>query len=444
MAGKTVSGNLEVVQPDCAGIGTRASPRFLFGCCSCYRCAMHRTTAVRERVCHGTRSKVGGGRQIVAILAAVAVCCASESRSADESRAKDDAVASGSSGNLERAKEDVERPEHLHVLDATQGDLRGLVEGMRAPAMGSGCDLWADHRSRAGMLVPVPGAVRLFVGEHGDGPRETGDFSVGKVQRKYPVTKFARSGSPYSGEIVIALPKAVAEAERGCVERLRGVRVKWLKWPGEVGDAVAADMVVRDVRFSRAAVVGPAGDAVATGDTVAKLSLAEPWTSMVFREMKAQMWGILGGMVGGLVLAILMGTADRMWRRLKRAKALDRPDDEAAAEDQERGSDEDPVAAIEEVFDRAMAAGYTVKQGHQQIMLFHEGWKVGGWNTRERHWYVSKVIAEGRDDLLLRSGFRWMERPRHQWWQADGEKNADAFVSVVQTLTGSPMRLPGT
>ena len=25
----------------------------------------------------------------------------------------------------------------------------------------------------------------------------------------------------------------------------------------------------------------------------------EPWSSMVYREMKAQVWGILGGMAGG-------------------------------------------------------------------------------------------------------------------------------------------------
>lgn len=236
-------------------------------------------------MCQGIRSRTGGGRQIVAILATVAVCCASESRSEDESRAGDDAFASESSGNLERVKEEVGRPEHLHMLDTTMGDLRELLEGIRAPAMGSGCDHWADYRSRNGILLPMPGAVRLLVGEHWDGPRETGDFLGGKVQRKYRVKNYARSGSPLSGEIVIVLPKAVSEAERGCVERLRGVLVKWLYLPGEEGEAVFADMVVRDIRFARAVVVGPTGDAVATGDTVATLSLAEPWSSMVYREM---------------------------------------------------------------------------------------------------------------------------------------------------------------
>ena len=335
-------------------------------------------------------------------------------------------------------------PEHVYVLDATLGDFRGLVAGVRAPAMGSGCDLWADHRSLAGLLVPVPGAVRLFVGDQGDTAAGSGGFSVGNVQRSYPVTEFCNSGSPGSGEIVITLPKVVADTERGCLERLRGARVRWLNWPGEVSDSVAADLVVRDVRFARAALVDPAGEAVDTGDTVAKLSLAEPWKSMVYRELKAQVWGILGGMVGGLVLTILTAMAVRMWGRLRRKRASDRPDDEAAAEDPERGGDEDPACLIEGVFDAAEAAGYKVRQGHQQIMLSHEGRKVGGWNTREKHWYVSKVIAEGRGDLLRRNGFRWMERPRHQWWEIDGEQNADAFVSVVQTLTGASMRVAGS
>ena len=395
-------------------------------------------------MCQGIRSRIGGGRQIVAILAAIAVCCASESRSEDESRAGDDAFTPESSVNLERVKEEEGRPEHLYVLNTTMGDLRRKMEGFRAPAMGSGCDHWVDHLPTAGMLVPIPGAVRLFVGEHRDVPRETGDFSVGNVQRKYRVKNFARSGSPLSGEIVIVLPKAVSETERGCVERLHGIRVAWLNWPGEEGESVAADMVVRGIRFARAAVVGPAGDTVATGDTVAKLSLAEPWSSMVYREMKAQVWGILGGIAGGMVLMILRPMAARMWRRPKRTKELDRPDDAAAVEGPELRSDEDPLGVIEGVFDAAKAAGYTVRRGNQQIMLYCQKQKVGGWNTREKHWYVSKVIAEGRDDLLLCFGFRWMERPRHQWWQVDGEKNAHAFVSVVQTLTGSPMRLPTT
>ena len=134
-------------------------------------------------MCQRIRSRIGCGRQIVTILAAIAVCSASDSRSEDESHAGDDAFVSESSGNLGKVKEGVGPLENLHVLDATMEALRGKMDGFRAPATGSECDHWADHRARAGIMVPMPGAVRLFVGEHKDGPRETGDFSVGNVQR---------------------------------------------------------------------------------------------------------------------------------------------------------------------------------------------------------------------------------------------------------------------
>ena len=92
------------------------------------------------------------------------------------------------------------------------------------------------------------------------------------------------------------------------------------------------------------------------------------------------------------------------------------------------------------VFDAARAAGYTVRNGRQQIMLFHRGRKVGGWNTRDGHWYVSKVAARDRDELLRRNGFRWMQKPGHEWWQLDGEANAGVFAAVAGALTGTPMQ----
>ena len=88
-------------------------------------------------------------------------------------------------------------------------------------------------------------------------------------------------------------------------------------------------------------------------------------------------------------------------------------------------------------FKAAKAADYTVKYGRQQVMLFC-GCKVGGWNTRERHWYVSKVVSRGRDEVMRRHGFIWIERPRHSWWQLDGEDNAETFQSVVNVLTDVP------
>ena len=85
----------------------------------------------------------------------------------------------------------------------------------------------------------------------------------------------------------------------------------------------------------------------------------------------------------------------------------------------------------------AEAAGFTVRRGRQQTMLYLEGRKVGGWNTRDGHWYVSKVMAGGREALLVRHGFGWKEKGRHAWWQLDGIENGCAFLAVVEGLTGT-------
>ena len=65
---------------------------------------------------------------------------------------------------------------------------------------------------------------------------------------------------------------------------------------------MASEMVVRDVRFSRAAVVGADGETVETGDTVATLSVSEGWLSTAYRKLKEQIWGVLAGMAGTVLL----------------------------------------------------------------------------------------------------------------------------------------------
>ena len=98
--------------------------------------------------------------------------------------------------------------------------------------------------------------------------------------------------------------------------------------------------------------------------------------------------------------------------------------------------------SISALFDAARAAGYEIRRGRQQIMLRHDERKVGGWNTRDRHWYVSKVIARDSDELMERHGFRWMTKSdgQHCWWQLDGADNAGAFQAVAEALIGVPFR----
>ena len=55
------------------------------------------------------------------------------------------------------------------------------------------------------------------------------------------------------------------------------------------------------------------------------------------------------------------------------------------------------------------------------------------------HWYVSRLIAEGHDELMQRHGFVLMDRAtdEHRWWQLNGTGRADAFRSVCEALTGN-------
>ena len=106
-------------------------------------------------------------------------------------------------------------------------------------------------------------------------------------------------------------------------------------------------MVVREVRFQRAAAIGPDGDPVPTGDTVVKLSLSEGWLSMVYREMRAQLWGIVGGMVaGGLltILTVLTSFGGGMLRRVRKLKVLNRSNREDSVEEPERKIEDDASA----------------------------------------------------------------------------------------------------
>ena len=89
-------------------------------------------------------------------------------------------------------------------------------------------------------------------------------------------------------------------------------------------------------------------------------------------------------------------------------------------------------------FDTATkTTGYRVECGKLQVMLYHDGNKLGGWNTKERHWYFSKVAASGHSKRMRQNGFRWLERSNgHGWWQIDDEDSTGAFRSVVEELTG--------
>ena len=283
---------------------------------------------------------------LLAVLTAFVSCCASESGDPGETNAGDGAYPADSTGNPVEIRTEVEQPDPLFVLDTTLADLQRVIEAVRTPRTGSGCGHWTDPDSQAGVLVPLPGTAWLLVGDRGDVRQATSEWSIRNLQRKYPVIRFTRSGAPLTGEIVLMVREADAEAERRCVGRLRGVVVRWLNRASDL-DIVegAGTMVVREVRFARAAVTSPTGDLVATGDTIVQLSLTESWISMARREMEAQRWGIVGGMVGGVLLAALMFMGGRAVRGVRKLRVLNRSGREESVEDGERQNEEDEAAA---------------------------------------------------------------------------------------------------
>ena len=91
------------------------------------------------------------------------------------------------------------------------------------------------------------------------------------------------------------------------------------------------------------------------------------------------------------------------------------------------------MTSVKQLFDAAESAGREVRHGRMQIMLRCRGRKIGGWNTKDGHWYISKVISRDHEDLMVRHGFRWMTKSGgHCWWQLDGADNDVAFKAIVQ------------
>ena len=296
---------------------------------------MVRLIMARKCASHGSVS-------LVVVLAACMMSCLSESANAGGINAIDSPYPAVKTGNLLKTTAVGEGSEPFLMLGTTPRDLHTLIEGLRAPPTGSGCTHWVGPASLAGMLVPLSGATWLLVGERGDTRPGTDEFSIRNVQRRYPVLTFRRSGSPLVGEITFMLLKAQAVAERRCVERLRGIPVRWLNLVGDP-DAVAgpAIMVVRDIRIQRAAISGSAREPVATGDIVVELSFAEGYMSMVWREMKSQRWGIAGGLVSGVLLTILTWVGSGIYRRVRKLKIRNRSARETSVHDTEQHSEDD-------------------------------------------------------------------------------------------------------
>lgn len=104
---------------------------------------------------------------------------------------------------------------------------------------------------------------------------------------------------------------------------------------------------------------------------------------------------------------------------------------------------------VKHFFEWAASRGFEVERGNQQVMLWYRTEcgrrkKVGGWNTKKEHWYVSKTLAGAKgaenEELMNNHGFRWEENPHsgHTWWQIDGADNTSKFRALAMELLQGP------
>ena len=256
---------------------------------------------------------------VAAMLAAVVGGHAGETPEVSTRGAEDATRVSGNGVREAGTKRPLDRrPDHLDLGEPNVPELRRWLSAVPQPSSARKCGEWTERALRGGFLVPVRGAGRLLVGKRDDetGP---GTTRIRNVERNYPVTSFRRSGAPLEGAIKIKLPHEEMQVERVCLEQLRGVPIAWPTLTDDSADVEeTVEMIVQEVRFAAAGEIGPSGEAVATGETVATLALSERWVSMAHRQLKAHRWGVLGGMVGSIVLMIATSMGGWAVRRLRK------------------------------------------------------------------------------------------------------------------------------
>jgi len=84
---------------------------------------------------------------------------------------------------------------------------------------------------------------------------------------------------------------------------------------------------------------------------------------------------------------------------------------------------------------------FECQEGKQQIMIFFQGKKVGGYNTKSRHWYLSKMFVANKvsDAGLLSYGFKMKEikKSSHMYWEAKGLTAEENFKNALIHMTGA-------
>ena len=83
---------------------------------------------------------------------------------------------------------------------------------------------------------------------------------------------------------------------------------------------------------------------------------------------------------------------------------------------------------------------FTCTPGRMQMMIHHQGGKVGGLNRRLSHWYISKVFVKNRGAERIMGAHRFrhvIKNEGHQYWCLEGAGACTAFESALEEMTGT-------
>ena len=211
------------------------------------------------------------------------------------------------------------RGERWHHGKTTEAEFRRWLSTRLPSASLDACESWSDHDRRVAVFHPVEGAAVLIVGGSYGGERGGNNVGVKDIERHFFAESFGRGGAPLEGQLTIRIQPERWPDEQRCLEKLRGVRTKWTHIEmGSIDAERTVEMKVTDVQFARAAKVGSNGETIPTGEAMATVTMSESWMSMAFREMRAQRWGIAGGIAGSACLMMLIWGGGRIWRHLRR------------------------------------------------------------------------------------------------------------------------------
>ena len=252
---------------------------------------------------------------LLAIFAPAAYCYAQGNASRGAMGGADTIASEGD--RSAPSEEEIDDPEDygLHVVNPGRLESHKYFQQMILAPSEKDCEEWSRGDSRTGMLFSISGTSRLFIGKRGDTEQRGDGANVDPIEKNYDVTSLTIGGNPLEGNVIVTLPASDMEEERDCLEKLRGVPIQWAVPTGEANYVEGAvEVVVQDVQFFREARLEGSGEITTTGAFLAKLIMSESWISMVFREMKAHVWGI----AGSALLMMLAATAGWLMRVVRK------------------------------------------------------------------------------------------------------------------------------